>query len=486
MRFNSMSSVNGIGTRMRTNAKIFMLKGAQKGLRFIQGHPRLTEKAQNVLDTITPMPALGPELVPVEGGQLGHDVNAAVDRLSNKVSLHLMQSLGNESTREWGITDQHENVRETVRKFCDTDENKKFFKTLHKTDRFPRGLFEVMTESMGLLGAIIPEQYGGSDMDARAISIIMEELAYFSPAVALSYDIAGGLIPHILMEHGSKEQKEKYLTAIARGDTIASFGLTDTSSGTDLSSMKTSAVRNGNEFVINGSKRFITNATEADLIVLFAKARGEEKSESSFSAFLVEPKVLQGLSVHQMNDKMGCKGSGTAELFFDDVRIPAESLIGNIGDGRTIALDSLNLARIEISAFVLGMARRALDIAADYVQNKKSFGAPLATKQAIQKDFGEMRVKLEMAKQMIYRAAWLADQGKDYRYVAAEAKVAAVSLASEIVDMAQRKLGGDGYMDEYEISRIVGDLRVAFPGEGDNDILQIVLGAETLGVRKSL
>jgi len=499
-RINLSFSAKTKANIAKSKIQLRALQFASSLIRFAQKNPALMGRVERVLDKISSFTNVGYEPALVTGVQAGQDLTSSLDRLSDRLSLkerearnHILmmeafgERVGFNSEAEWGLTQQHRLLRETARKFAETNLTQKFQEGLANENKFPKQIFEKMAK-LGLLGAIIPEKFGGSNMDVRALAIIMEELAYRSPSVALSFDITGGLIPHIIMEHGTEEQKQKYLPGIVSGEIIGAFALTEPDSGTDISSMKTKAGRQGDKFIINGAKRFITNGSEADVIVLFAKLEGEEKKDKTFSTFLIDTRYLKDkgqLKVLEMNNKMGCHGTATAELFFEDAEIPESALIGEISMGRIIALGSLNLARIEIAALDLGAARRAFDISSEYQKPRMSFGGFLAGKQLTQFRFGEMIVKLEQSRQLIYRAAWLADRGKDVRQAACLAKVSATDMAAEVIHMAQRKMGGDGYMKEYQVAQFFGDIMVSFPGEGDHDILTMAAGASALGLPRT-
>ncbi|NQU35461.1 MAG: acyl-CoA dehydrogenase family protein [Bacteroidetes bacterium] len=371
------------------------------------------------------------------------------------------------------LTEEQELIRETVRDFAER-EIKPIAQELDEKAEFSYDLTKKIGE-MGLFGMNIPEQYGGQGLDTMSYIIAVEEIARVdgSQAATLAAHNSLGIGP--LMDYGTEEQKMKYLPQLCTGEALWSFGLTEAGAGSDSRGSKTTAELVGDEWVINGSKIFITNASVDISIGCTVQAVSvDEKGKKVFTTIIVE-KDTPGFKRVSMHGKMMWRASDTAELFFDDVRVPKENLLGKVGEGSHIMLHTLDGGRLSIGAMGLGCAQGAFELALTYANERKQFGKPISKFQINAFKLADMAMKIELARNLLYKACWLKDNGKPYSKEAAMSKLYCSEIAKEVADEAVQIHGGYGLMKDYAVERFYRDQRLLQIGEGTSEIQRLVI-----------
>ncbi|HZT99710.1 MAG TPA: acyl-CoA dehydrogenase [Ktedonobacteraceae bacterium] len=345
------------------------------------------------------------------------------------------------------------------------------------TAQFPWDMKELLAQQ-DILAMPFPTEYGGIGASELAILMTIEELSRHCATTALILCVQQlGSLPILLA--GNEEQKRKYLPPLASGEWLAAYGLTESGSGSDSAAMQTEAVRKGDKYILNGSKRFITNGGLAQVNSVFA-ITDRQKGTRGISAFIVE-KDFPGFSVGRIEDKMGIKGSQTAELMFTDCEVPAENLLGREGDGFKIAMMTLDRTRPGIGAQALGIAQGALDLAVSYSKQRIQFGRPIADNEGIQFMLADMATKVEAARLLVYNVGEMMDRGdKDFSRYSAMAKVYPSDIAMEVTSDAIQILGGYGYMKEYPAERMMRDAKITQIYEGTNQVQRLVIARDLL------
>ena len=380
---------------------------------------------------------------------------------------------------DFALDAQHEEIRRTVRDFAErriapvADE-------LERKGEFPH---EIIREAagLGLLGVPYPEEVGGTGLDNLAYAITIEELARVSGSVAIIVSAHTSLGCYPLYLAGTDAQKETYLRPLASGAKLGAYGLTEPGAGSDSRGTRTRAVRDGDEWILNGSKRFITNAGAADTYIVTAVT--EKTAESGrISAFIVD-KDAPGFSIGRMEEKMGLHASNTGELLFEDCRIPAGNLLGEEGEGDKLFLATLDGGRIGIGAMALGLAQAAYEAASAYAKERQQFGKPIAAFQGVAFMIADMATQTDAARMMVYRAAWLKDCGRPFSTEAAMAKLYASEVAQRVTNDAVQVHGGYGYITEYHVERFLRDAKLTEIGEGTSQIQRMVIARNLLGIR---
>ncbi len=372
---------------------------------------------------------------------------------------------------DFALTEEQEIFRKSVREFAE----KEIMPRAHEIDQkgeFPWDIVRKMAE-LGLMGLPFPEEYGGAGGDAISYAIAVEEIARASGSVAITYSAHISLACTPIYLFGTEEQKRKYLIPMARGEKIGAFGLTEPGAGSDAAAIKTRAVLDGDEWVINGQKIFITNGSVADVVVI-AAVTDPAKGKKGISNFIVE-KGTPGFRVGREEDKMGLRGSVTSELIFENCRVPKENLLGKEGEGYKQFLITLDGGRIGIGAMAVGLGMAALEAAARYAKERVQFGQPIAEFQAIQWMLADMATELEAARLLVYRAAWLKDRGQRFTKEAAMAKLFASEAAVRACYKAIQIHGGYGYTRDYPVERFYRDARLTTIGEGTSEIQRLVI-----------
>jgi acyl-CoA dehydrogenase len=337
---------------------------------------------------------------------------------------------------------------------------------------FPRHLIKKIGE-LGLMGIPIPTKYGGAGMDFMSYILTIYEISKVSPALGVILSVHTSVGTNPILFFGTEEQKQKFVPKLATGQYLGAFCLTEPSAGSDASSLQTRATKDGNEYIINGSKIFITNGGEADVYIVFAKTNSKAGSKG-VSAFIVE-KGTPGLVIGKDEKKMGLKGSRTVQLTFDHMRVPATNLLGEEGDGYKIALANLDAGRIGIAAQSLGIAEGAFEQALAYAKNREQFGKPIIVNQGVGFKLADMATRIEAAKRLVYHAAGLKNQGKSCAKESSMAKMFASDTAMYVATEAIQIHGGYGYTKEYDVERYFRDAKVTQIYEGTNEIQKIVI-----------
>ncbi len=371
------------------------------------------------------------------------------------------------------LSEEHKMIRETVREFAER-EIKPVAQQLDEKAEFSPALTKRMGE-LGLFGMYLPEKYGGQGLNTLAYIIAVEELARVdgSQAATLAAHNSLGIGP--LYYYGSEDQKMKYLPQLCTGEALWSFGLTEPGAGSDSRGSKTTAEIQNDEWVINGSKIFITNgASSLNIGTTVQAVSGEKDGKKQFTTILVEGHT-KGFKRVQMHNKMMWRASDTAELYFDDVRVPKENLLGEIGQGSKIMLSTLDAGRLSIAAMGLGAAQGAYELALAYAKERKQFGQPISKFQINAFKLADMATKIELARNLLYKACWLKDEGRPFGLEAAMSKLYCSEIAKEVADEAVQIHGGYGLMKDYDVERFYRDQRLLQIGEGTSEIQRLVI-----------
>jgi len=379
-------------------------------------------------------------------------------------------------TVDFALTQEQELLRQELRRFGEERIRPGVAERDAKRE-FPLEIFRQLGE-MGLLGCFVPERWGGAGFDLVSYAVAIEEIARACPSVAVTVSVTNSVCCWPILQFGSDEVRDTALRELAGGETLGGFGLTEPSSGSDVASLRTRARREGDEWVLDGEKAWITNAGHARWYVVFA--RSGEDGAHGISAFVV-PGDAPGFSVGASEHKLGLRASQTAAIFFNDCRIPAGNLLGKEGQGFKIAMATLDHSRIGIAAQAVGIHQRALELAVGYARERRQFGKPLAEHQAIQMKIAQMATELEAARALTRAAAALADGGsKDAARFASQAKLYASEAANRACWESLQIHGGNGFSDEYEISKLYRDVRVTAIYEGTSEMQRLVIARRLL------
>lgn len=374
---------------------------------------------------------------------------------------------------DFNLSDEHNLIRETVRDFAEK-EIKPVAKELDEKAEFSKELTKGMGE-LGLFGMCIPEKYGGQGADTLSYIIAVEEIARVDGSQAATLAAHNSLGVGPLYHYGSEEQRMKYLPPLCTGDALWGFGLTEAEAGSDSRGTKTKAVLENDEWVINGSKIFITNsASDISLGSTIQVISGAKDGKPEFSAIIVEQDT-PGFKAVEMHDKMMWRASNTGELYFDNCRVPKENLLGELGEGSHIMLSTLDNGRLSIGAMGLGCAQGAYEAALKYSQERKQFGKPICKFQVIAFKLADMALKIELARNLLYKTCWLYDNNLPFAKEAAMSKLYCSEVAKEVADEAVQIHGGYGLMKEYDVERFYRDQRLLQIGEGTSEIQRLVI-----------
>lgn len=378
---------------------------------------------------------------------------------------------------DFELSREHQMIRNLAREFAE-DEIKPGAIERDRSGRFPIELIGEMAE-LGLMGLPFPERYGGAGGDTLGFVLVTEALGGADGSLALTYSAHISLGTQPIYLFGTEEQKLRYLPPLARGESLGAFGLTEPNAGSDAGGTETVAERVGDGYRIRGNKVFITNAGYAQFMAITA-ITGKREKEKEISAIII-PTDAPGCRIIANYEKMGLHASNTTEIILEDLYVPAENLLGKEGEGFKQFLITLDGGRIGIGAMAVGLAQAAFERALQYAKTRIQFGQTISKFQAIQFKLAQMAMKIELARNMVYKAAWLKDQGKPYTKEAAMAKLYASEMAVEVIDEAIQIHGGYGYMREYEVERMYRDAKLLEIGEGTSEIQQMVI-ARTLGL----
>ncbi|MFS0861588.1 acyl-CoA dehydrogenase family protein [Fredinandcohnia sp. 179-A 10B2 NHS] len=369
------------------------------------------------------------------------------------------------------LTSEQKLLQKTIREFSEA-EVAPGAEQRDKDKTFPIEVFKQLGE-LGVMGLPFPEEYGGAGSDTISFAIVVEELSRACGSTGITYSAhisLGGAPLHLF---GTKEQKEKYLTPICTGESLGAFGLTEPNAGSDAGGTQTEAILRDNQFTINGNKCFITNASYAKHLALTA-ITGRDRDKKEISAIIV-PTDAEGFKIIDNYEKMGLNASNTTELVLEDVHVPEENLLGRRGEGFRQFLITLDGGRIGIGAMAVGIAQAAYEKALAYAKERRQFGKSLSSFQAIQFKLADMAMKIELARNMVYKAAWLKDEGRNFSKEASMAKLYASEVCMEITNQAVQIHGGYGYMKEYHVERFMRDAKLLEIGEGTSEVQRMVI-----------
>ncbi len=381
---------------------------------------------------------------------------------------------------DFTLSKEHEMARALFKEFAEK-EVKPLAQEVDENEAFPRETVEKMAK-LGFLGIPVPKEYGGQGCDPLTYAMCVEELSKVCGTTGVIVSAHTSLCCDPIMTYGTEEQKQKYLVPLAKGEKLGAFGLTEPGAGTDAQGQQTKAVLDGDEWVLNGSKCFITNGKEADVYVIFAITGTVEKRgrmTKEISAFIVE-KGTPGFTFGTKEKKMGIRGSSTYELIFTDCRIPKENLLGQQGKGFGIAMHTLDGGRIGIASQALGLAEGALETTIEYVKERKQFGRAIGAFQNTQFQLADMATKVQAAQLLVYKAAVAKATQKVYSVEAAMAKLYAAEVAMEVTTKAVQLHGGYGYIREYDVERMMRDAKITEIYEGTSEVQRMVISGSLL------
>jgi butyryl-CoA dehydrogenase len=369
------------------------------------------------------------------------------------------------------LNEEQKLLQETVRRFAE-EVAKPRAKEIDETGEFPRSFFDQAGE-LGLAGVSVPEEYGGAGMDIVSYCVVIEEISRVCATSGVILSVNNSLVCDPLLKFGTEEQKKEFLTPLAAGQKLGCFGLTEPGAGSDASGLRTTARREGDDYVLNGNKIFITNGTDADIALVFASV-DLSKKHKGITCFIV-PADTPGYSHGTHEFKLGVNASGTTELAFEDMRIPAKWRLGEEGEGFKVAMSTLDGGRIGIAAQAVGIAQAAFEEALAYSQEREQFNQHLSDFQAIQFYLADMSTELDAARLLTWKAAWAKDHGKRFTLEAAQAKLYASEMAQRVTNKALQIHGGYGYTKEYNVERYFRDARITEIYEGTSEIQKMVI-----------
>ncbi len=380
---------------------------------------------------------------------------------------------------DFNFTEEQTMLREMARKFVD-NEVKPLAQRIDKEHNadlikeiFKKGA------ALGLMGLPFPEAYGGSGLGEVGYCIFLEELSRGCASTTVTVGAHVGLAGMSILLGGSEAQKQKYLPPLAQGATMGAYALTEPGAGSDAASLQLSAKLDGDQYILNGTKLWITNGDMADVVVVYALTDPDKKARGGITAFIVEVPT-PGFSAHRIHDKMGLRGSATAELVFQEVRVPKENVLGKVGMGFAIAMETLDESRLSLAAGCIGASKELIAMSVDFAKKRVAFGQPIAAFQAIQWMIAEMVSEVYQMESVVYRTAWLYDQGKKIPREGAICKMYCSEALGRIADKAVQIHGGNGFMGEHPVERFYRDARINRIFEGTNEIQRIVIAEDVL------
>ena len=377
---------------------------------------------------------------------------------------------------DFELPESHRALQSSLRDFCES-KVKPYAREWDKDEKFP---MEVVRElgQLGVMGILVAEEYGGAGMDALAVAVAVEEVARYDGSLALTVASHNGLGTSHIRVFANEAQKRKYLPKLATGEWLGAWGLTEPGSGSDAAGMKTTAVRKGDTWVLNGAKMFITQGTVGDVFVVLA-VTSPEKKQKGITAFILE-KGMPGFSQRPIHGKLGMRSSDTAELILENVEVPDSQRLGAVDNGFIDTLKILDRGRITIGALSVGLARGALEASLRYSRERTAFGQPISEFQGLRWMFADMKTELEAARMLVHRAAHLADTGQPYTQEASMAKLFASEIATRACGKAVQIHGGYGYTREFPVERYLRDAKLCEIGEGTSEIQRSIIAREIL------
>ncbi|MCE7988705.1 MAG: acyl-CoA dehydrogenase [Caldilinea sp. CFX5] len=379
---------------------------------------------------------------------------------------------------DFSLSPEQKMIKDSVRKFA-AEQILPHSRQWEHDAKFPRDLLYKMGE-LGYLGVPIPEEYGGAGMDYISEAIVFEEVGYADSSVRTTLSVQMSLVELTILKWGTEEHKQTYLPKLCSGESIGCFGLTEPNAGSDAGNVATTAKREGDEWVLNGQKVWISNGTWADVAIIFAQTQPGAKHKGMV-AFLVDTKS-PGFTSRKMTGKLGLKASDTGELFLDNVRVPDSNRLGEVGKGFSVAMSALDNGRFGVASGCVGTAQRALDVSVRYAKERIAFERPIAGFQMVQDMLAQMKVDTDAARLLVYQAGWVKNQGEVSTIPVSMAKLYATEAAKRNADMAIQIHGGYGFSDEYEPERLWRDCRVASLYEGTSQIQKLIIGRHLTGI----
>jgi len=380
---------------------------------------------------------------------------------------------------DFDLSEEQKMIQETIRKFAKeviapvASEN-------DKKGQFPREIFNKMAE-LGFAGTPIPEEYGGAGFDYISHAIVAEEIGRVDSSLRGTYSVQVSLVELPIFQFANEEQKKKYLPKLTSGEWIGCYGLTEPDAGSDPASMKSTAVEDGDYYVLNGQKTWITNAGIADLAIVYAKT-DKEAGARGITAFLVE-RGMEGFSTKDLHDKLGLRASNTGEIYLENCRVPKENVMGELNRGFKIALTTLDFGRYTVAAGCVGTAQGCIDICKDYATQRIQFGKPIASFQLVQQMIADMVVECEAGRLLVYRAGHLKNKGVRNTRETSIAKYFSSEMVNRVAYKAIQIHGGYGFSGEYDVERFYRDARINTLYEGTSQIQQLIIGALELGIK---
>ncbi len=374
---------------------------------------------------------------------------------------------------QFDLTDEQKMIQETARDFANGVVRPKA-KDIDQTGQFPADTVKKLAE-LGFMGMMIPSEYGGAGFDAISYVIAMEEIAAACASTAVIMSVNNSLVCDPLMKFGNEEQKKEYLTPLAKGEKLGCFALSEPNAGSDAARQQTTAVQDGDNFILNGTKNFITNGKEANIAIIFAMT-DKAKGHKGISAFIV-PTDVKGFTISRLEHKLGIRASSTAQIMLEDMKLSKKNLLGNVGDGFKVAMSTLDGGRIGIAAQALGIARAAMEESVEFAKQREAFGQMIHNFEAIQWMVADMATRLDAARLLTLRAAYLKDKKTRFTKEAAMAKVFAAEAAMWITTKAIQIHGGYGYTTDYPVERHFRDAKITEIYEGTSEIQRLVIAA---------
>ena len=372
---------------------------------------------------------------------------------------------------DFSLSEEHIMIRDAAREFAQTELLPGVIERDEK-QHFPKELIQKMGD-MGFLGMMAPTEFGGGGMDSISYVLVMEELSKVDASASVIVSVNNSLVNYGLAAYGNQAQKEKYLSKLTTGEKLGAFCLSEPEAGSDATSQKTTAIDKGDHYILNGTKNWITNGSSADYYLVIAQT-DKEKKHHGINAFIVE-KGWEGFEIGPKEQKLGIRGSDTHSLIFNDVKVPKENRIGEDGFGFKFAMKTLSGGRIGIAAQALGIASGAFELAKDYSKVRKAFGTEICNHQAIAFKLADMDVEIEAARHLVMKAAWDKDQGHNYDISSSRAKLYASKVAMDVTVEAVQVHGGNGFVKEYHVERLMRDAKITQIYEGTSEIQKIVI-----------
>ncbi|MGB9777797.1 MAG: acyl-CoA dehydrogenase family protein [Candidatus Bathyarchaeales archaeon] len=375
---------------------------------------------------------------------------------------------------EFKLNEEQQEIKRAVREFCEKEFTPELALEYDQKEEFPMALYKKAAR-LGFTSMRIPTEYGGQGYGVLEECIVVEEMCRADPGLGVAVSLGNLMVPDVLLRHGSEEQKEKYIPPLARGDKIAAAAFTEPEHGSDITRMDTTAVKHGNEWIINGDKQFITNAPIADTFIILCQTDpNATPSHRGQSLFLAE-KGMPGLEATKLHGKMGIKPCVTGSLSLSDLKVPETNLVGELNKGFYYALELFDGTRITVAAQAVGMAQGAFERALNYAKSRKQFGQPLINFQGVSFKLAEMAMKIEAARLMTYKAAWLYDKEKPNPMATSMAKAYASRVAMEVTDEAIQIFGGYGYLADYHVERFHRCAKITEIYEGTSEIQKLTI-----------